>query len=107
MITDDIQAAKDFGENVWKKTYVSIRDGSDFSGRNTNIFETPFTETLKLCSQEGEKKMKEAQDEEERKESEQKKTEDEDEDEDEESETKPIEEESPDDVRMVDILESM
>ena len=43
MITDDIQAARDFGENVWKKTY------------------------------EGEKKMKEAQDGEERKESEQKK----------------------------------
>lgn len=64
MITDDIQAARDFGENVWKKTY------------------------------EGEKKMKEAQDEEERKESEQKKPEDEDEDEDEESESKPVDETS-------------
>lgn len=59
------------------------------------FFERNITENL----QEGEKKMKEAQDEEERKEAEQKKTDEEDEEEEDESETKPIEESS-DEVRV-------
>ena len=96
MITDDIQAAKDFGENVWKKTYVSIRNGSI-----RRILKSSFKEISNNCSQEGEKKMKEAQDEEERKESEQKKTDDEDEDEEDESESKPVDETSEDEVRTL------